>query len=221
MTELMRGKVPKDRPGPEGGKRDTNRKERTDALLKAGVTLFLENGIEQASIDDIARAAGMAKGNFYRYFDDKGALVEAILLPLAEGFRTHMQRCEKALSESRDADEVTSAYAQLSLSLGLLAKGELEAFRLYLQERRAPSTPSRAAVSALAQEIETSAVALSRFAKEHGVIDVDDPTVSALAVVGAAEQLALHRLTGDLPSDDLTVVRVLVRMILDGVRKRP
>src|SRR5690606_22304465 len=98
MSELVRGKIPKDRPGPEGGKRDTNRKERTDSLLKAGVSLFLEHGIEQASIDDIARAAGMAKGNFYRYFDDKGALVAAILRPLAEGFRTHMLRCEEALA---------------------------------------------------------------------------------------------------------------------------
>jgi hypothetical protein len=49
---------------------------------------------------------------------------------------------------------------------------------------------------------------------------VDDPAVSALAVVGAAEQLALHRLKGELTSDDLTVVRVLVKMILDGVRGR-
>jgi AcrR family transcriptional regulator len=218
MTDLVRGKVPKDRPGPEGGKRDTNRKERTDALLKAGVELFLELGIEQASIDDIARAAGMAKGNFYRYFDDKGALVAAILLPLAEGFRKQMKRCEKALQGSRGPDEVTSAYANLSLALGVLAQSELPAFRLYLQERRAPTTPSRAAVSDLAREIETSAIALSRFAKEHGVIDVDDPAVSALAVVGAAEQLALHRLKGELTSDDLTVVRVVVKMILDGVR---
>ena len=219
MSELARGKIPKDRPGPEGGKRDTNRKERTDALLKAGVALFLDSGIEQASIDDIARAAGMAKGNFYRYFDDKGALVAAILLPLAEGFRTHMRRCEEALVAAEHPDQVTVAYATLSLALGVLAQQELDAFRLYLQERRAPCTPSRAAVSELASEVETSAIAISVFAKEHGVIDVDDPAVSALAVVGAAEQLALHRLRGELTSDDVTVVRVLVKMILDGVRK--
>jgi len=217
---LVRGKVPKDRPGPEGGKRDTNRKERIDSLLKAGVEPFLEHGIEQASIDDIARAAGMAKGNFYRYFDDKGALVQAILLPLAVGFRKHMSECKEALESAKDADEVTTAYGELSLALGLLAQREHQAFRLYLQERRAPNTPSRAAVAELAAEIESSAVALSRFANDHGLIDVEDPSVSAIAVIGAAEQLALGRLRGELNADDLTATRILVKMVLDGVRRR-
>ena len=33
--------------------------------------LFLERGIETVTIDEITREAGVAKGSFYRYFDDK------------------------------------------------------------------------------------------------------------------------------------------------------
>ena len=65
-----RGKVPPQRPGKAGGKRARNRQQRTDALIEAGLQLFLERGVENVPIDDIAREAGMAKGNFYRYFDD-------------------------------------------------------------------------------------------------------------------------------------------------------
>ena len=41
---------------------------------------FAEKGFDGASMQDLARAAGMSVGNFYRYFPSKAALVEAIIL---------------------------------------------------------------------------------------------------------------------------------------------
>src|SRR5258706_153478 len=63
--------APLERPGPEGGARDSNRRERIRSLLTAGLSLFLEEGIERVTIDQIAERAEMAKGGFYRYFRDK------------------------------------------------------------------------------------------------------------------------------------------------------
>ena len=37
---------------------------------------------EAVTIDEVAREAGMAKGNFYRYFRDKADLVEAVIEPV-------------------------------------------------------------------------------------------------------------------------------------------
>src|SRR5690349_21242717 len=71
------------RPGQPGGRRDTNRKERTKAIGDAALALFLERGIEAVTIEDITTRAGVAKGSFYRYFDDKHALTEALFQPLA------------------------------------------------------------------------------------------------------------------------------------------
>ena len=39
---------------------------------------FAEKGFDGASMQDLARAAGMSVGNFYRYFPSKAAMVEAI-----------------------------------------------------------------------------------------------------------------------------------------------
>lgn len=47
-------------------------------LLEAGERIFLAKGITRASIDDIAAAAGVAKGTFYLYFASKEALVRAL-----------------------------------------------------------------------------------------------------------------------------------------------
>lgn len=39
---------------------------------------FAEKGFDGASMQDLARAAGMSVGNFYRYFPSKAAIVEAM-----------------------------------------------------------------------------------------------------------------------------------------------
>ena len=67
------------RPGPPGGVRDTNRLKKSQAIRDAALLLFLERGIEGVSVDDIMKAAKMAKGSFYRYFADQTALVDDLM----------------------------------------------------------------------------------------------------------------------------------------------
>lgn len=49
-------------------------------LFSAAFDLFLENGIEKTSIDDIAKNAGVAKGTFYLYFSDKYDILNKLIL---------------------------------------------------------------------------------------------------------------------------------------------
>ncbi|EKQ58153.1 MULTISPECIES: TetR/AcrR family transcriptional regulator [unclassified Clostridium] len=49
-------------------------------LLSAAYNLFLKNGIEKTSIDDIAKNAGVAKGTFYLYFSDKYDILNKLIL---------------------------------------------------------------------------------------------------------------------------------------------
>lgn len=52
-------------------KLDVNKKQKKDALLNAAFQLFLANGLTKTTISDIVDAAGVAKGTFYLYFEDK------------------------------------------------------------------------------------------------------------------------------------------------------
>ena len=49
-------------------------------IMDVGLDLFLTNGVEITSIDDIVRKAGIAKGTFYLYFKNKYELLEQIVL---------------------------------------------------------------------------------------------------------------------------------------------
>ncbi|HUL03555.1 MAG TPA: helix-turn-helix domain-containing protein [Gemmatimonadales bacterium] len=52
------------------------RKSETRALLiEAGLRVFAERGLELATLDDVAAAAGFTKGAIYRQFPSKGAFL--------------------------------------------------------------------------------------------------------------------------------------------------
>jgi AcrR family transcriptional regulator len=51
---------------------------RREDLLAAGLRVFRAHGVDGATVAAIAAEAGTAKGNFYRYFDSKEALLAAL-----------------------------------------------------------------------------------------------------------------------------------------------
>jgi AcrR family transcriptional regulator len=209
---------PSERPGAFGGKRDINRRKRVQDLIDAGLSLFLERGIEAVTIDEVAREAGMAKGNFYRYFRDKADLVEAVIEPVASTAREAIQRCDAQLRQANGRGDAVAAYSQLSNSLiGALAMHP-DAMCLYLQERRAPATTARQAISDLAEEVDARAMTLSQVAVDRKLVTVADPRVSALAVLGAVEALALASVRKQVKIDPIETTRTLISIVLDGLR---
>jgi AcrR family transcriptional regulator len=206
------------RPGQPGGKRDLRRKERTEALLDAGLNLFLERGIEGATIDDLVRGAGTAKGNFYRYFSDKTALVQALVDRIGEELVPAMSACEKALKEAKTTPTLFAAYSALGQRMASLAETHPLTIRLYLQESRSPAVGAREPIVRLARDITERAVALSKLGVDYGLISVSDPRVSALVVVGAVEQLMLASLQGELQASRDETWGILIRVVLEGTR---
>lgn len=49
-------------------------------ILDGARRMFLANGFDAASMQDVARAAGVSKGTLYVYFDSKEAMFEALVL---------------------------------------------------------------------------------------------------------------------------------------------
>ena len=53
---------------------------RSAEILASVRQTFVEKGFDGASMQDLARAAGMSVGNFYRYFPSKAAIIQALIL---------------------------------------------------------------------------------------------------------------------------------------------
>src|SRR4051812_29809853 len=105
------------RPGPVGGKRDENRRQKALELQDSALRLFLDQGVETTTIDDIVDRTGVAKGSFYRYFADKRALVDSLLAPLTTGAATIFDDCEHALANAKASTDLIDAYQSFAASL--------------------------------------------------------------------------------------------------------
>ncbi|MBD0379098.1 FAD-dependent oxidoreductase [Paenibacillus sedimenti] len=57
--------------------RASTRKKR-DVMMEAALTMFMERGYENVSVDDIIASTGTSKGTFYHYFKSKDAIISAI-----------------------------------------------------------------------------------------------------------------------------------------------
>ncbi len=58
---------------------DQKHEDRIAEILGKVRGTFAEKGFDGASMQDLARAAGMSPGNFYRYFPSKTAIVEGLI----------------------------------------------------------------------------------------------------------------------------------------------
>jgi len=72
-------------------------------LMAAAVTLFGEKGFVAATISDITKCAGYAKGNFYRYWKSKDDIFLSIMKERLHGYR---QARKEALEKAETMEEV-------------------------------------------------------------------------------------------------------------------
>jgi len=205
------------RPGKPGGVRDTNRKLRTRQLLDAALLLFLERGIEGVSVDDITSAAKMAKGSFYRYFDDQTALVRELVRPTEEAAVTAFERALSAIGAADTEELQANVYRTMGDVLAVFLLEHAGVARLYLQESRAPGVGARAPLVELSKTVGRYAIQITERAQEHGILRAIPAAVSALAVVGAVERLLLGEQQEEPLGNPREIPRHLVTLVLDGL----
>lgn len=63
---------------------------RRDDLLAAAGRRFVEVGLRATTMEDIARGAGAGKATLYRYFANKDAVIDALLVREADRFRSEV-----------------------------------------------------------------------------------------------------------------------------------
>ena len=83
-------------------------------LLDAAAAVFAEAGYEAARVADITRRAGVAHGSFYRYFGDKDAILQELLLRLYDELGA-ATRDPEAAGEERDDAQMRAQLLQFNV----------------------------------------------------------------------------------------------------------
>lgn len=71
------------------------------AIVDAAIEIIAEKGLDAASIDELMRAAGMARGTFYNYFQSRDEVLVAVVFTLQSQIRDAV--------EQRIPDDLTPA----------------------------------------------------------------------------------------------------------------
>ena len=171
-----------------------------DALLEAARDVFGTQGTS-ASLEEIARRAGVGIGTLYRNFPNRQALLETLYLEEVEGI------CRMA-EEQRESDDPWEALASwFERFIGYIATKQALAAELtnYLDRDAQLFKSSRAALWAAGEPLLTRA-------QEAGVVRPD-------AEIGDV----MHMVMGiaKIPSADPSQTTHIVRIALDGLRYRP
>ena len=60
------------------GAREKNKTKNRQAIIEAGIRIFIDKGVSETSVRDIIRSTGLASGTFYNYFNSKEEVLVAI-----------------------------------------------------------------------------------------------------------------------------------------------
>ena len=58
--------------------RETNKTKNRQAIIEAGIRVFIDKGVSETTVRDIIRSTGLASGTFYNYFNSKEEVLVAI-----------------------------------------------------------------------------------------------------------------------------------------------
>jgi AcrR family transcriptional regulator len=183
--------------------------ERKQQLLDCAAQLFAERGYAETRILDIVRQAGVAKGLFYWYFENK----EQLFRELADEIRLRLRRSQ---GEAIDltADPLTrirqgaeSSVRFMAINAPFFALLEVESSdRRFTDVLRAGTDVHVSDVAALIRE-----------GIEAGLIRDEDPVLLARGVVGVVGMYSHFHRTGrtDVPIGELAsfVGRFVVRTL--------
>lgn len=84
-------------------------------LLDAAQELMLAKGFTATSVDEICEAAGLTKGSFFHYFEDKEHLGRAV----AEGFYASMREMARSAPFHQMPDPLDRVYGRIDFLIGL------------------------------------------------------------------------------------------------------
>lgn len=122
--------------------------EKQHGLLKSAATVFAEQGMEKASMAQIASHSGVSKALLYHYYPSKDSLIFAIV-------HTHLVELEAAIAIAA-ADPSQDPEDQLRVLVGVVLekyRGADDAHRVQLIGTSALSDEQRAEIRAVERQI--------------------------------------------------------------------
>jgi len=190
-------------------KRDQRRRE----ILTAAKELFAERGYHSASISEIIKRAGIARGTFYLYFNSKDAVFESILELAIDELQTRIIGVdieEGAPPPALQLNQNVSRVLEYMLSDRAL-------IQLILRHGLPPDAPMALRVTAFFAHVETLIASSLSYGMMVGLVRKCDPSLTAAQILGSVRGGMQRLIEADETFDITEVASQLIDFALHGV----
>src|ERR687898_3401559 len=173
------------------GVRDLVVRARREQIVEAATRVFAEKGFRRATIREVAQAAGISEGTIYNYFEDKDALLMAILEELNETER-RAEDFEEGMAET--FGKFFAEYLRRRMSM---IWDNREVFRVVLSEMLVNAELRELYLRQVVTPTMTVAEEYFRAMVEHGQIRSVDVPLAVRTLAGTVMGLLVLDLLGD------------------------
>ena len=163
----------------------------------SALELFLAQGFEGASIEQIAAKSDVARGTFYLYYPDKAAIFDALHERWSRPLLALLEQVHERLDTAQTPADALQVYQAQALGLAQIGLTYRSEILLAFREARTASVGGerlRERERVLLERV----TELTALAAERGLIRAEDPRLVSLVVYGAVERLYYEYLIGDL-----------------------
>ncbi|MCB9600635.1 MAG: TetR/AcrR family transcriptional regulator [Sandaracinus sp.] len=194
--------------------------DKRERILRAAIRVFAENGFYATRVSEIAKAAGVADGTIYLYFENKDDVLISI-------FEDRISKLLDVLRRALEEEETVEGKVRriVELQLGLLEGQRDLAEVITVNLRQSSQLLKQYAAPLFRQYLEIIAAVIADGQKK-GVLRKDvSPRVAARALWGALDGVALTWALGtpDRAPDPASLRKAatqLALIFLDGLRVR-
>lgn len=196
--------------------RDIVAEFRRESILEAARTVFARHGFENATVQLIARAAGLAKGTLYLYYPSKSAIYSAAVV---EGLRDLAQESARVLASGGDIQQLLRDFFMTRLRY---FEERADFFRIYSVELgnlgRAAAHIRHEYTRLYGLQVESLALALEAAMRSGRVRDVDVRTIATVAL-DLSHALVVRHLRGVTKRPE-TEVDAVLDLLWKGIERQ-
>ncbi len=195
--------------------------DRRAQILDVAKGVFAQRGYRVANVADICAAARIGRGTLYQYFENKQAVLLAVMEELAARVKRVLENRPKvaSISHARHAPvEMIVEFCQTRLRALLDAVFVDEsALRLILREARGLDGTVDRVIATIDELLFAALETDLRAAQKAGVLRSGDARLMARYILGGVEKMVLTALAGDEKIDLDEIVQVAVQLELFGL----
>ena len=188
---------------------ERKKEETREKIIRVAMKLFMDQGLESTTMEQIAAQVDIAKGTLYNYFEDREALIRALFEMRRATLRPQVRA---AVGKGGDLpfEQRLRAFVR---DLFAVYEAHRKFIKVAIETEHLKLTPS-----STAQDVQNAIAELVKAGVKEKVIAQSHADMLPLVIAGALKAVVLKRIS-ETTKLDAKDADALVDIILDGARR--